>query len=58
MRWLREEVPAEHLGPHFDSAEALVRHVDSYLRDDDLLLIKGDRVDSDFGQIAGLLRRL
>ncbi|XAH24538.1 CapA family protein [Xylophilus sp. GW821-FHT01B05] len=58
MRWLREEMPAETLGPHFDTAPDLVRYVDDFIRDGDLVLVKGDRVDSDFGEIAGLLQRL
>ncbi|WP_198970017.1 CapA family protein [Xylophilus sp. ASV27] len=58
MRWLREEMPAETLGPHFDSAPDLVRYVEGFIRDGDLVLVKGDRVDSDFGDIAGLLQRL
>jgi UDP-N-acetylmuramyl pentapeptide synthase/poly-gamma-glutamate capsule biosynthesis protein CapA/YwtB (metallophosphatase superfamily) len=58
MRWLREEVPARLLGPHFDSAALLARYVEDILRDGDLLLVKGDRDLSDFGEIPQLLQKL
>jgi len=58
MRWLREEVPAELLGPHFDDAAQLAGYLGGFLRDGDLVLVKGDRVGSDFGRVPGLLQRL
>ena len=58
MRWLRDELPSTRLGPHFDTADAVVRYLDDELRNGDLLLLKGDRVESDFGDIAGRLRAL
>jgi len=58
MRWLREEVPAELLGPHFDDASQLALYLGGVLRNGDLVLVKGDRVGSDFGSIPGLLQSL
>jgi UDP-N-acetylmuramyl pentapeptide synthase len=58
MRWLREEVPARLLGPHFDDAALLARYVEDILRDGDLVLVKGDRDLSDFGDIPQLLQKL
>ncbi|MDP9602791.1 UNVERIFIED_ORG: UDP-N-acetylmuramyl pentapeptide synthase [Variovorax paradoxus] len=58
MRWLREEMPAELLGPHFDDAVQLANYLGTFLRDGDLVLVKGDRDRSDFGSIPGLLQRL
>jgi UDP-N-acetylmuramyl pentapeptide synthase len=58
MRWLREEVPAELLGPHFDNAVQLANYLEGFLRDGDLVLVKGDRDRSDFGSIPALLQRL
>lgn len=58
MRWLREEMPAELLGPHFDDAAQLAGYLGGFLRDGDLVLVKGDRDRSDFGSIPGLLQRL
>ncbi|SCX73010.1 CapA family protein [Variovorax sp. EL159] len=58
MRWLREEVPGELLGPHFDNAAQLTGYLGGFLRDGDLVLVKGDREWSDFGSIPGLLQQL
>ncbi|UVH56337.1 CapA family protein [Variovorax paradoxus] len=58
MRWLREEVPTELLGPHFDNAVQLANYLEGFLRDGDLVLVKGDRDRSDFGSIPALLQRL
>ena len=56
MRFLREVLPGQLLGPHFSDAQALVNYLIKTLRDGDLLLIKGSRRDSDFGDVAGLLQ--
>jgi UDP-N-acetylmuramyl pentapeptide synthase len=58
MRWLREEVPGELLGPHFDDAAQLAGYLGGVLRNGDLVLVKGDRVGCDFGSIPELLQRL
>ncbi|MDP9992555.1 UDP-N-acetylmuramyl pentapeptide synthase [Variovorax boronicumulans] len=58
MRWLREDVPAALLGPHFDDAETLAGYLGGFLRDGDLVLVKGDRVGSDFGTIPERLQQL
>ena len=58
MRWLREEMPASMLGPHFESAAEAAGYLGAFLRDGDLLLVKGDRDRSDFGDIPELLQKL
>jgi len=58
MRWLRADVPAGLLGPHFDDAEKLADYLGTFLRDGDLVLLKGDRVGSDFGTIPQRLQQL
>ena len=58
MRWLREEMPAAMLGPHFESAAEAAGYLGAFLRDGDLLLVKGDRDRSDFGDIPELLQKL
>lgn len=58
MRWLREELPGALLGPHFDNAELLAGYLGDFLRDGDLLLVKGDRDLSDFGEIPERLKKL
>ncbi|MDA7414831.1 CapA family protein [Xenophilus arseniciresistens] len=58
MLHLREQLPAERLGPHFESAEAMAHYLHTHLQDGDALLIKGSRRDSDFGEVFALLQRL
>ena len=55
MIYLREVLPKENLGPHFENAQELVEHLKTVLRDDDTILIKGSRRDSDFGTIGLIL---
>lgn len=55
MRYLRDKLPADMLGPHFSSAPDLVAHLKGALNSGDAVLIKGSRRDSDFGQIPTLL---
>ena len=58
MQFLREILPNEMLGPHFDSAPDMARYLAEHLRNNDLLLIKGSRRDSDFGKVPELLLKL
>ena len=55
MVYLREVLPKENLGPHFENAQELVEHLKTVLREDDTVLIKGSRRDSDFGTIGLIL---
>ena len=55
MRFLRAVLPKGLLGPHFSSARALVKYLRPMLRSGDLVLLKGSRRDSDFGNIATFL---
>ncbi|WP_445357954.1 CapA family protein [Microbulbifer sp. ANSA005] len=58
MKFLRELLPEEILGPHFSEASPLVDYLADFSQDSDLILIKGSRRDSDFGSIPILLEKL
>ncbi len=55
MRFLRAKLPADRLGPHCSQAQEVVRHLHDLAQDGDLILIKGSRRASDFGEILRLL---
>lgn len=56
MQYLRGMLPQQRLGPHFQNAAALVEHLLTALRHGDLVLVKGSRRDSDFGETCRLLK--
>ncbi|MBF0213156.1 MAG: CapA family protein [Magnetococcales bacterium] len=56
MEHLRRVLPEALLGPHFKTASRLVAYLQEALRADDLVLIKGSRRDSDFGNTGTLLK--
>ena len=56
MKALRSMLPASLLGPHCESAEQVLACLKKEVRDDDLVLIKGSRRDSDFGTIGEILK--
>lgn len=56
MGFLRAVLPAALLGPHFSDAAALASYVRTVLREGDLVLVKGSRRDSDFGQVTRRLQ--
>ena len=58
MQYLREILPHELLGPHFDTAAQMAAYLADYLRSGDLVLIKGSRRDSDFGSVAARLQKV
>jgi UDP-N-acetylmuramoyl-tripeptide--D-alanyl-D-alanine ligase len=58
MRYLREELPEHMLGPHFDDAGACAAAVAAAVRPGDLVLIKGSRRASDFGDVGKRLDAL
>ncbi|WP_444935356.1 CapA family protein [Microbulbifer sp. JMSA004] len=58
MNYLRAVLPAEILGPHFSEAPPLVTYLAEFLQNSDLVLLKGSRRDSDFGNIPSLLDKL
>ncbi|MCO1336146.1 CapA family protein [Microbulbifer sp. OS29] len=58
MKYLREVLPDEVLGPHFSEAPTLVRYLAEFCQDSDIILLKGSRRDSDFGSIHTLLDKL
>lgn len=55
MQALRARLPASLLGPHFDAGSALADHLAEMLADQDIVLIKGPRGQTDF---CGILPRL
>lgn len=57
MEYLLGELPQERVGGLFHSAETLVDSVARYIQDGDLILIKGDRRDTDFNEVPVLLRK-
>jgi len=58
MRFLRAVLPDALVGPHFSSASALAEYLHRELRSGDLVLIKGSRRDSDFGEVCERLTQL
>ncbi|AWF80491.1 UDP-N-acetylmuramoyl-tripeptide--D-alanyl-D-alanine ligase [Microbulbifer sp. A4B17] len=58
MKYLRQVLPEEILGPHFSEAAPLVNYLADFFQDSDLILLKGSRRDSDFGSIPALLDKL
>ncbi|MFV8782076.1 CapA family protein [Microbulbifer sp. SA54] len=57
MHHLREALPDALLGPHFSTAKKMAAYLAGEVREDDLVLIKGSRRDSDFGRVAKLLAK-
>ncbi|WP_201864491.1 Mur ligase family protein [Microvirga soli] len=55
MRFLREVLPQDLLGPHFSSAEPCVAYLLDVCRNNDVILMKGSRRDSDFGKVGPML---
>jgi UDP-N-acetylmuramyl pentapeptide synthase/poly-gamma-glutamate capsule biosynthesis protein CapA/YwtB (metallophosphatase superfamily)/D-alanine-D-alanine ligase-like ATP-grasp enzyme/CelD/BcsL family acetyltransferase involved in cellulose biosynthesis len=55
MHFLRAKLPDALLGPHCDEAAEVVRHLQELAQAGDVILIKGSRRDSDFGDIVRLL---
>ncbi|MCC4265656.1 CapA family protein [Oceanimonas baumannii] len=56
MRYLRERLPSDLLGPHFSDARALFAELKQQVQPEDCILLKGSRRDSDFGDISKLLK--
>lgn len=57
MQALRAQLPPNLLGPHFNDAKQVVAYLKEYARAGDLILLKGSRRDSDFGDIGLLLQK-
>ena len=57
MLHLRARLPGKFLGPHFSDAAELAAHLLAIARSGDVVLVKGSRRDSDFGEICSHLRR-
>nr|WP_010133248.1 CapA family protein [Microbulbifer agarilyticus] len=56
MQFLRDVMPTELLGPHFSSANEISSFLAGTIQPKDLILIKGSRRDSDFGNVTTLLK--
>nr|MBS0020394.1 CapA family protein [Gammaproteobacteria bacterium] len=56
MKYLREQLPSAILGSHFDTARALFSELKAQAQTGDIILLKGSRRDSDFGDISALLK--
>lgn len=57
MKHLRSVLPVKLLGPHFDTIGRLVDYLRDFVIDNDLVLIKGSRRESDFGRAFKLLEK-
>lgn len=57
MQALRVQLPPGLLGPHFNDAKQVVAYLTKYARTGDLILLKGSRRDSDFGDIGLMLQK-
>lgn len=55
MLALREVLPKKILGPHFKTAQDIVLFLKAEAQTGDLVLLKGSRRDSDFGEVGELL---
>ena len=55
MKYLREVLPKEKLGPHFSDAQTLTAYLATIIEDNDTILLKGSRRDSDFGSISSII---
>ncbi len=55
MRYLHEILPPARAGGHFMQAGAMVESVLKTLREGDIVLVKGDPYESDFGEVVKLL---
>jgi len=55
MQHLRTILPQHLLGPHFSDAPTMASYLAGQLREGDLVLVKGSRRDSDFGEVCRLL---
>lgn len=56
MMFLRDVLPDDVLGPHFDSAERLVDYLLGNIKNNDVVMLKGSRRNSDFGRIGQILK--
>jgi D-alanine-D-alanine ligase-like ATP-grasp enzyme/UDP-N-acetylmuramyl pentapeptide synthase len=56
MRFLRAKLPDRLLGPHCDRATDVALHLQERANSGDVILIKGSRRDSDFGDVIRLLK--
>jgi UDP-N-acetylmuramyl pentapeptide synthase len=56
MKYLREVLPKDMLGEHFDSVADLANYIKSLWQPNDVILIKGSRTGSDFVGLSPLLQ--
>ncbi len=58
MKYLREVLPENMLGEHFDNVRELAKYLKSIWQAKDVILIKGSRTGSDFVQVVPLLKNI
>ncbi|WP_078085672.1 CapA family protein [Microbulbifer mangrovi] len=58
MRYLRVRLPDSLLGPHFESIGEMANYLMETASEGDLILIKGSRRDSDFGNLPAVLKKM
>jgi len=58
MKYLREVLPENMLGEHFDNVRELAKYLKSIWQANDVILIKGSRTGSDFVQVVPLLKNI
>lgn len=56
MKYLREQLPENLLGPHFATAAELFTELKAKIQTGDLVLLKGSRRNSDFGELSAWLK--
>lgn len=57
MKYLRKALPEQLLGPHFSNARELISELEARLDNEDIVLLKGSRRDSDFENVSSFLKR-
>ncbi len=57
MCFLRAKLPPDLLGPHCETAKEAADHIKNLAQAGDVILVKGSRRESDFGDIIRLLSR-
>lgn len=57
MIYMRDQLPKKMMTEHFNDAHKMFESLKSMVSDGDVVLLKGSRRDSDFGEISSLLKK-